>query len=139
LPIRFFSQSVSYKISKPKKIKSWILQTFEKEGVVKKIDLNIVFCTDDELLEINKSYLNHDFYTDIITFPIEEGENFVEAEIYVSLDRVQENANSLKVTFDNELLRVIIHGVLHLCGYKDATKKDKELMRIKETYYLSHI
>lgn len=139
MPIRFFSQSVSYKILKPNKVKAWILQTFEKEGVRKKIDLNIVFCTDNELLEINKSYLKHDFYTDIITFPIEEGDNFVEAEIYISLDRVQENANSLKVTFDNELLRVIIHGVLHLCGYKDATKKEKELIRAKESYYLSNV
>lgn len=139
MPVRFFSQSLPFKISKPKKIKSWILQTYENEHVNKNIDLNIVFCTDEELLEINQSYLNHDFYTDIITFPLDEDEKQLEAELYISLERVKENSNTLNVSFELELYRVIIHGVLHLCGYDDTDNHNKEIMRDKESYYLSKL
>lgn len=139
MPVRFFSQSLPFKISKPKKIKSWILQTFENEYVNKNIDLNIVFCTDEELLEINQSYLNHDFYTDIITFPLDEDVKQLEAELYISLERVKENSNTLNVSFELELYRVIIHGVLHLCGYDDTDNREKEIMRDKESHYLSKL
>jgi rRNA maturation RNase YbeY len=137
LPVRFFSKSLPFKVSNPNKIKRWVLQSFENEGFNQKIDLNIVFCTDDELLEINKEYLNHDFYTDIITFPIEEDEYILEAEIYISIDRVLENATSLNLSSQVELHRVIIHGVLHLCGYNDSTNQQKQTMRERESYYLS--
>lgn len=137
MPVRFFSQSLPFKILKPNIVKNWVLKTFENECVNKKIDVNIIFCTDDELLEINQNYLNHDFYTDIITFPIEEDEVLLEAELYISIDRVKENANTLNVTFELELNRVIIHGILHLCGYNDSTEIEKKTIREKESHYLS--
>lgn len=139
MPVRFFSQSLPFKISNPNKIKRWILQTFENEEVDKKICLNIIFCTDEELLEINQNFLKHDFYTDIITFPIEEDENQLEAELYISLDRVKDNSSNLNVNFELELYRVIIHGVLHLCGYKDSSSREKEIMRVQETFHLSKL
>jgi rRNA maturation RNase YbeY len=137
VPVRFYSNTILFKLSKPNSVKSWINNVFVNEGVNKKIDLNYIFCTDNELLEINKIHLNHDYFTDIITFPIEETDKFLEAEIYISIDRVKDNATELKVDFNNELYRVIIHGVLHLCGYNDKTAKQESLMRERETYYIS--
>ena len=96
--------------------------------------LNIILCADDDLLSINKQYLNHDYYTDIITFQYEK--NPIEAELYISLDRVKDNALQIPVSWNRELLRVIIHGVLHCCGYKDKTTEDKTIMRKKENEYL---
>jgi probable rRNA maturation factor len=139
VPVRFYSNTILFKLSKPNSVKSWINNVFVNEGVNKKIDLNYIFCTDNELLEINKIHLNHDYFTDIITFPIEETDKFLEAEIYISIDRVKDNATELKVDFNNELYRVIIHGVLHLCGYNDKTAKQESLMRERETYYISQI
>jgi len=139
VPVRFYSNTILFKLSKPNSVKSWINNVFVNEGVNKKINLNYIFCTDNELLEINKIHLNHDYFTDIITFPIEETDKFLEAEIYISIDRVKDNATELKVDFNNELYRVIIHGVLHLCGYNDKTAKQESLMRERETYYISQI
>jgi probable rRNA maturation factor len=99
-------------------------------------EITIVFCTDDYLLEINKTYLNHDFYTDIITFDY-SGNDFVSGDLFISVDRVKDNAESFSVSFDNELKRVIYHGVLHLCGYKDKTEKDEKEMREKENFYMN--
>jgi probable rRNA maturation factor len=98
-------------------------------------EITIVFCTDDYLLEMNKRYLNHDFYTDIITFDYSEN-GVISGDLFISFDRVKDNADSFSVSVDNELKRVIYHGVLHLCGYKDKTEKDKKEMREKENYYL---
>jgi probable rRNA maturation factor len=137
LPVRFFSITNNFKLKSTLKIKRWIYSTFHSEGIQKKIDLNIIFCTDDELLNINNDYLGHNFYTDIITFPIEESENYLEAELYVSIDRVEDNASLLEVPFQDELQRVIIHGVLHLAGYSDKTKTQELIMREKESYYIS--
>ena len=97
--------------------------------------IDYVFCDDEYLLEINKQSLNHDYYTDIITFDYNEG-NSIESEIYISLDRVKENAKTFDQTFHEELNRVILHGALHLVGFKDKTKKEKEKMRAMETQYL---
>ena len=99
-------------------------------------EITIVFCTDDYLLEINKTYLNHDFYTDIITFDYSEND-LVSGDLFISVDRVNDNAGSFSVSFDNELKRVIYHGVLHLCGYKDKTEKDAKEMREKENFYMN--
>jgi rRNA maturation RNase YbeY len=99
-------------------------------------EITIVFCIDDYLLEINKTYLNHDFYTDIITFDY-SGNDFVSGDLFISVDRVKDNAESFSVSFDNELKRVIYHGVLHLCGYKDKTEKDEKEMREKENFYMN--
>jgi probable rRNA maturation factor len=116
-------------------IREWIKKTIQKEGYKLNI-LNYNFCTDEKLLEINKEFLQHDYYTDIITFQLSEDKN-ITGDIYISLDRVKENAKFNKTTYTNELMRVIIHGVLHLCGYKDKTTKDQKLMREKEDYYIS--
>jgi rRNA maturation RNase YbeY len=99
-------------------------------------EITIVFCTDDYLLEINKTYLNHDFYTDIITFDYSEND-LVSGDLFITIDRVKDNAESFSVSFDNELKRVIYHGVLHLCGYKDKTENDEKEMREKENFYMN--
>ena len=96
---------------------------------------NVILLSDNELLAINKSFLNHDYYTDIITFNYGE-EKSIEAELYISIERVMDNSDSLKVAFENELYRVIIHGILHLCGFKDKTEKQKREIRLLEDKYL---
>ena len=116
---------------------SKLCNVFTGEAFTKEVFLNVVFLSDNDVLEINKEYLNHDFYMDIITFPIEETEACLEADIYISLDRVLENSLSYGVAYEEELLRVVLHGGLHLCGYKDKTPKEEELMRSKENYYMS--
>lgn len=118
-----------------KLIKNWINKTIKKEGF-KLGELSYNFCTDEELLRVNIEHLNHDFYTDIITFELNEDRHII-GDIYISIDRVKDNAKQNKTSYTNELMRVLIHGVLHLCGYKDKTKKDAALMREKEDYYLS--
>ena len=95
-----------------------------------------IHLTDEELLKLNQEHLNHDTYTDIITFDYSAGNELV-SEIYVSTDRVEENAKKYKQTFENEIHRVMIHGVLHLCGYKDKLTEEKQIMRDKENHYLS--
>ena len=97
--------------------------------------INYVFCTDKVLLEINRKYLKHDLFTDIITFDLSESRS-VRAEIYISIDQVRENARMLGVSFKSELHRVIFHGILHLCGFMDKSKSEREKMREKEDYYL---
>ena len=99
-------------------------------------DITFIFCDDNFLLEINKEFLDHDTYTDIITFDYSVGNEII-SEIYVSTDRVEENAKKYKQTFENEMHRVMIHGVLHLCGYKDKLTEEKQIMRDKENHYLS--
>jgi rRNA maturation RNase YbeY len=99
-------------------------------------DLNIIFCSDEFLLDINRSYLNHDYNTDIITFEISKDKIGITAELYISVDSVFKNSIDYQSTKKNELHRVIFHGVLHLCGYKDKSKVDTTLMRSKEDKYL---
>jgi len=93
--------------------------------------LNVIFCSDEYLLEINRNHLNHDFYTDIITFDLSESK-LIQGEIYISTERVKENAKTFNTSFKEEIHRVIFHGVLHLCGFKDKTQKDAGLMRLEE-------
>ena len=97
-------------------------------------DITFVFCDDNYLLKINKEFLDHDTYTDIITFDYSVGNEII-SEIYVSTDRVEENAKKYKQTFENEIHRVMIHGVLHRCGYNDKLAEEKQIMRDKETHY----
>ena len=99
-------------------------------------DITFVFCDDNYLLKINKEFLDHDTYTDIITFDYSVGNEII-SEIYVSTERVEENAKKYKQTFENEIHRVMIHGVLHLCGYNDKLAEEKQIMRDKENHYLS--
>ena len=110
----------------------------EKEGFSKDLLLRVIFLDDETLLLMNKEFLNHDYYTDIITFPIEESEDTLEAELYISIDRVRDNAQKEDESFSNELLRVFLHGILHLVGYKDDTAQAKKIMREKESFYMSY-
>ena len=100
---------------------------------IKQIHLSYIFCTDENLLSLNQQYLDHDTYTDIITFDLSETpEILVLGEVYISIDRVRENAGKYNVPYDEELLRVIVHGALHLCGFKDKTTSEKQIMRQHE-------
>ncbi len=128
--ISFQNQSISFKLKDKTRLKAWIKTVTEKEKH-RLGDINYIFCSDDELLEINIQHLNHNTYTDIITFDYTEG-NKISSDIFISIDRVEENAKKFKVSFEEELHRVMIHGILHLCGYKDKSKADAELMRKKE-------
>lgn len=120
---------------KIKKLKTTITKIFEKAN--KNIGtVNYIFCSDDCLLNLNKQFLNHDTYTDIITFDLSDSKSTVDAEVYISLDRVKDNSAFLKTTLESETARVILHGALHLCGYKDKTKAAKITMRAKEEEFL---
>jgi probable rRNA maturation factor len=117
------------------KLKRFLVSIFKKEK--KQLDeLQYIFCSDDYLLEINRQYLNHDYYTDIITFDLSEKGQLINAEIYISVDRVRENAREYGSSLKQELHRVMFHGALHLCGYKDKTITEKKLMRKMEGKYL---
>jgi len=129
--LKFFPEEITFKISQPLKTSRWIKTISQSEGY-QIGDLNYIFCSDDYLLEINKQYLDHDYYTDIITFDNSEDEGKLEGDIYVSIDRVKENAATLGVDFETELRRVLIHGLLHLIGYEDTDDDLKTKMRAKE-------
>ncbi len=101
--------------------------------------LHVIFLDDEQLLQINKEFLEHDYYTDIITFNYAEEPGVIEAELYISVERVRENASTIGVSFDQELNRVIIHGVLHLCGYEDSTDALKKEMQLAENKYINLI
>ena len=118
-----------------RELKLMVLELFKREGKIIQ-DLNIIFCDDDFLLSINQEFLQHNDFTDIITFDLSETDE-AKGEIYISIPRILENALKLKVNRANELHRVIFHGCLHLCGDKDKLKKDQELMREKEEEYLN--
>jgi rRNA maturation RNase YbeY len=131
----FSNADIKYRLQDKKEIIRFIKQVFKHEGHGLNT-LTYIFCSDTYLLEINKQFLHHDFYTDIITFDLSDEPNQTIGEVYVSIERVRDNANALKHHEHHELLRVIIHGVLHLCGYKDKKKSEITIMRDKEDYYL---
>jgi probable rRNA maturation factor len=134
--VYFFFDDIKLSLRNRVKLKRSVEFLFEKEK--KPLDrLNYIFCTDKKLLDINRKYLNHDFYTDIITFDLSEEDDKTSGEIYISVNRVLENSTAFKIPFSKELSRVIFHGALHLCGYKDKTNNQKHQMRKKEDYYLS--
>jgi probable rRNA maturation factor len=118
-----------------KRIKFFIQEIFKCEKI-RLVRLQYIFCSDAFLLKINKKFLNHSFYTDILTFNLNGRNQDINGEIYISIDRVKENAALFKTTFKEELLRVLIHGALHLCGYNDVTRIEIKKMRRKEEYYL---
>ena len=132
----FFSENKNFKISNKKEIRALLKKICKKEN--KKISfINCVFCSDNRLLEINKKYLNHVSLTDVVTFDFTLNKKNLEGDIYISVDRVKENATKYKEPFKTELLRIIIHGLLHLIGFSDKTKEDKNIMTLKENEYLS--
>lgn len=136
MAIHFFEEDIKLKIKKKLALKKWLSYTAEKEK--KSIsELNFIFCSDEYLLEMNVSYLNHDTLTDIITFDNSDEANKITGDIFISIERVIENAKKFEVVFEDELHRVMVHGVLHLIGYKDKKKEEKEKMRAKENYYLN--
>ncbi len=118
------------------RLKQFIIALFRRE---KKplAELNYIFCSDQRLLEINRQFLQHDFYTDIITFPLSDPGQPISGEIYISVDRVRDNAAAFGSSIKRELLRVIFHGALHLCGHKDKSPADEKLMRKMEDHYLA--
>lgn len=129
----YFEEIEEFQLDLPKS-KKWIKNTISKEGS-QPGDISFIFCSDDYLLEINRQYLDHDYYTDIITFDYVQGD-LISGDIFISVDRVRENAATFGVSFLNELNRIVIHGVLHLLGYKDKEPEEKELMTTKEDTYL---
>ena len=117
------------------RLKDFIEQVFVIEK--KKLDnLSYIFCSDNHLLNVNKDFLKHDFFTDVITFDLSSGKDKIEGEVYISIDRIKENAKELGTSFKEELHRVMFHGALHLCGYKDKKPSDIKTMRAKENKYL---
>jgi probable rRNA maturation factor len=134
--ISFQAEGVKFPIVKRQTYKIW-LKTVAQHHQKIIGELNYLFLSDDGLLEYNQSYLNHDTYTDIITFDTSEDENKLEGDIVISVDRVRENAEKFDVTFDIELRRVMAHGVLHLCGFRDKTESDITAIREAENLALT--
>ncbi|MEQ1584235.1 MAG: rRNA maturation RNase YbeY [Cyclobacteriaceae bacterium] len=134
--IRFFSEDTDFSLQHPRKTSAWIKKVITKERKHLS-EVNYIFCTDKYLLNLNKDFLRHNTLTDIITFDNSTQKGIIEAEIYISIERVLDNADKFKVRFDEELHRVIIHGVLHLMGYKDKKPAEVAQMRKKEEACLS--
>lgn len=129
-----FNTANDFKLKLEDEIIRWISDVIIAEAKIEG-DISYVFCDDDYLLGINREFLKHDTYTDIITFDYSLGSE-IHAEIYISTERVQENAALLKVDFSEELHRVLVHGILHLCGYKDKSPNEEVAMRKLEDHYL---
>lgn len=133
--VSFFTEQTDFIYREKVKTRAWLKIVAESE--IRRLgDINIIFCSDNYVLEINQKYLSHDYFTDIITFDYCEGE-VISGDLFISVDSVRENALEYGTDFKEELNRVIVHGVLHLIGYDDHTPKDIKQMRAKENYYLS--
>lgn len=134
--ILFYSQEIDFQLSNTEKYQSWVQQILSQEGKTSGT-INYIFCNDNFLLEKNQTYLQHDTLTDIITF--EYSKEPVSGDIFISIDRVRENAQERNLPFEKELHRVMAHGVLHLCGYGDKKEDEVKLMRSKEEYCMTLI
>lgn len=135
MAIRFHTEDVKYSWKHKRKLSSWIKDSAHHEN--RPIgEINVILCSDEYLLGMNQQFLEHDYYTDIITFDYTEDKT-ISGDLYISFDRVSENALKNQVSTNYELYRVVIHGIMHLCGYKDKTKSDSVLMRKKEDFYLT--
>lgn len=136
MPIYFFEEDISFKLERPRKTTTWLKSVIEDQN--KHLDtINYIFCSDEYLLIVNQTYLKHNTYTDIITFNNSEDPAVISGDIFISIDRVKDNARQLAISFDSELHRVLVHGILHLVGYNDKTPRQKVTMRNKENAYLS--
>lgn len=133
--VSYFFEDVKFSFKGRRENNAWLKAVAESE--VKRLgSINIIFCSDNYILDVNQRYLNHDYFTDIISFDYCEG-NVISGDLFISIDTVRDNAEFYKAdSFDNELQRVMVHGVLHLIGYDDHTPEDQALMREKENYYL---
>jgi rRNA maturation RNase YbeY len=138
MTVNFFEEGINAKLKQRRRIRQWVLNIAATKGFQIR-SLNYVFCSDDYLHAINLTYLKHDTYTDIVTFDQSEEDHAIEGDVFISVDRVSENAHEQGEDYPTELLRVIAHGLLHLCGYSDKTAADKKRMRAEEdlalTYY----
>lgn len=134
--VHFFLEDVKYTLKDKIHIRNWIHETIVSEGYTLE-ELNFILCSDEYLLAMNQQYLNHDTYTDVITFDNSEELKTIVGDIFISIERIQENARQFKGTVAHELCRVMVHGTLHLLGYKDKGKAAKTLMTQKEDHYLS--
>lgn len=128
--IFFHSEELDFTLPNEDKTSKWVSSIIQHHSKITG-DITYIFCSDDYLLKINKEYLNHDYYTDIITFDYSE-KGIISGDLFISIDRVKDNAEQLNQTFESELNRVIIHGILHLIGFKDKTEEEAQLMRQKE-------
>ena len=135
MEIYFHSEDLDFELQNNQEVITWINNTADAEDFV--VDtINYIFCSDKYLLEVNQKYLNHDYYTDIITFDYNE-ENRIIGDLFISIERVKDYAEKNQINFKDELNRVMIHGVLHLCGYLDKSEEEAKLMRSKEDFYLN--
>ena len=137
MSIRFFSDGISFHLEGKRKISQWLKQVATEEGK-KTGNLHYIFVSDEIILEMNQKYLQHNDYTDVITFDDVAG-NIISGEMYISIDSVRRNAKDYHVDFRNELFRVMAHGVLHLCGHRDKTAEEQQEMRMAENKYLSNL
>ncbi|MDW5288971.1 rRNA maturation RNase YbeY [Formosa sp. PL04] len=133
----YFNYETDFDLGNEDALSNWIITTIIEEGF-KEGEINYIFCDDEYLHKLNVEFLDHDTLTDVISFDYCIGKE-LHGDIYISVERVRENALDYKTEFQDEINRVIIHGVLHYCGYKDKTESDAELMRTKEDYYLSKV
>ncbi len=134
MAINFFNQDIHFTLKQKRKIKQWISSIVLSHN--KKIGfINYIFCSDAEILKINHQYLNHNYYTDIITFPYNEADS-ISADIFISIETVKTNSAKFNQNFRLELNRVMVHGVLHLLGYNDYTNEERKEMRMKEDKYI---
>ena len=132
--VRYFNEDISFEFKQKRLISSWLGMVAASE-IKKLADINIIFCSDNYILDVNMKYLQHDYFTDIITFDYCEGDR-LSGDLFISIDSVRENASFYGTEFKDELNRVIVHGILHLVGYDDHTEEEIKTMRSKEDYYL---
>ena len=132
-----FNYETDFELENEAQYEDWISRIIESEGFDEG-EINYIFCDDDYLLKVNQDYLDHDYYTDIITFDYVKGKT-ISGDIFVSLPRILDNASTLSQNFESEFNRVLAHGILHLCGYKDKTEEEKSQMRAKEDFYINQI
>ncbi len=132
-----FNYETDFELQNEEQLARWITFVIQNEGF-NEGEINYIFCDDEYLLKLNVEFLNHDTLTDIISFDYTMGRE-INGDIYISIERVKDNAIDYKVDFNTELIRVMVHGILHYCGYKDKTESDAEAMRSKENYYTGQI
>ena len=135
--IHFFTEGIKFRVHDRSRLKAWFVSTIKQYGKING-EINVVFTSDKKLRDINLKYLNTDTYTDIITFDLSDEDLVISGDIYISIERVKENAEIFKVTINDELNRVLIHGILHLLGFDDRTIKEKEKMKQLEDLFLAN-
>lgn len=136
IPVSFYFEDVEFELPDEQKLTNWLLGVAESEGK-DFVSVSYIFCSDEHLREMNVEFLDHDYYTDVITFPYSD--DAVHGDVFISSDRVADNAQSLGVAFEHELCRVLVHGVLHLAGYLDKTEDAERVMREREDFYLAKL